>query len=414
MIIKTIKKNIDSLIHGHVAPEFEKVREEFTSNFTEHGEIGASCCIYYKGNKVVDLWGGYKNKKTNEVWQENTIAKVFSTTKGMSLLVLAKLHSEGKLDYNEKVSSYWPEFAIKGKKNITVEQLITHKSGLVLLDRKVKVSELNNFDELSRLLEQANPLWEPGKKQGYHSATIGLFMQQLVRRIDSKGRTIGQYFSETIAKPLNIDFYIGLPENIDTGRLASLKMLVPPMAIFNLNKPPSGLLKQLINPFSLMMKSFTLIKTDIKNPLEELKFEEAAGGGVGNAQALAKVYGILAKGGEELDISPETLKIMSKNTISPLDGHFDQVMKIKPVSKQVGWSSAGYRKPDEAFNFGSDSAFGFIGSGGSFAFADPDHQTGYAYVMNKMDFYTQNDPREIALREAMYDCISKCEAENKE
>jgi len=403
----TIVKNNNTLVTGLVAEGFEGVRTEFIKNFTERGEIGASCCIYYKGKKVVDLWGGYKNKKTQELWQLNTIVKVFSTTKGMSLVVLAKLHSDGLLDYNEKVSTYWPEFSKKGKKNITVEQLITHKSGLVLLDRKVKISELNNYDELSKLLEQAEPMWEPGKKQGYHSSTIGLFIQQLVRRIDKQGRTIGQYFSDKISKSLDIEFYIGLPDHFETKNLATLKMLIPPLALFNLGKPPKGLVKQLINPFSLMMKSFTLIKIDTKEITEELKYEEASGGGAGNARALAKVYGILANGGEELDILPETLKILSQNTKSPDHGHFDQVMKIKPASRQVGWSSGGYRKPDDSFNFGGNSAYGFVGSGGSFAFADPEHKTGYAYVMNKMDFYTQNDPREIALRNAMYKCISK-------
>lgn len=119
----------------YVAPGFEEVREEFIRNFNSRNEIGASCCIYYKGEKVVDLWGGYKDKKTKEPWEENTIVKVFSTTKGMALIVLAKLHSEGLLDYNEKVCTYWPEFARNGKENITVEQLLTHKAGLVLIIR---------------------------------------------------------------------------------------------------------------------------------------------------------------------------------------------------------------------------------------------------------------------------------------
>ena len=173
---------------------------------------------------------------------------------------MAKLHSEGLLDYNETVSLYWPEFAKNGKENITVEQLITHKSGLVLLDRKVKESELHNFNELSFLMESAKPIWEPGTKHGYHSATIGLFMQQLVRRVDAKHRTIGKYFADEIAKPLEADFFIGLPDDFDEKRLAKLKELIPPMALFQLQKVPKGMLGQLLNPFSLMMKSFSLIR----------------------------------------------------------------------------------------------------------------------------------------------------------
>ena len=398
---KTIQQNQEMFIHGYVAEGFEEVKEEFIKNFTDRGEIGAACCVYYEGVKVVDLWGGYKNKKKRELWQENTIVKVFSTTKGMSLVVLAKLHSDDLLDYNEKVSTYWPEFAKNGKENITVEQLITHKAGLVLLDRSVKVSELNNHIELSKLLENSKPMWKSGKKHGYHSATIGLFEQQLVRRIDKKGRTIGEYFKEEIAKPLNVDFFIGIPDEIDKNRVATLKMISPYKGLFNLHKPPKGLLKQLLNPFSLFNKSFTVIKSDIKDPIEDLKYEDPAGGGVGEARALARVYSILANGGQELKISPETLEILATYTESPEDGNYDLVMGFETIG-----SSGGYAKPTKIFNFGSDKAFGFLGTGGSFAFADPKYKIGYAYVMNKMDFYGMNDPREIALREAMYRCIA--------
>lgn len=404
---KTIQKKDMALVHGFVAEGFEEVKTEFIRNLTTRRDIGAACCIYYKGEKVVDLWGGVKNKKTKEPWEENTIVKVFSTTKGMALLVLAKMHSDGLLDYNEKVATYWPEFAKNGKENITIEQLLTHKAGLVLLERNVKVSELHDFKTISLLLENATPLWEPGKKSGYHSATIGLYIQQLVMRIDKKGRTVGQYFAEEIAQVLEADFFIGIPENIDVNRIASLKELVPPLALFQLKKVPKGMLSQLLNPSSLMMKSFMLIKIDIKDPIEELRFEEAAGGGAGNARALAKVYGDLAIGSANLKMSKETLDIISTRTESPTEGNFDQVMKIKLVSEKAKWSRGGFCKPNIDFDYGSDSAFGFYGTGGSFAFADPKYQVGYAYTMNKMDFYTQNDPREIALREAMYRCIEK-------
>jgi len=402
-----MEQNSDKFIHGYVVEGFKEVQREFIKNFEKRGEIGASFCVYYKGEKVVDLWGGYKNQKTKELWQENTIAKVFSTTKGMSLLVLAKLHSDGLLDYDEKVSAYWPEFAKNGKENITVEQLITHKGGLVLLDKKVKISELKDYKGLSTLLENAKPIWEPGKKHGYHAGTIGLFMQQLVMRIDKKGRTIGQYFSEEIAIPLGVDFYIGLPANFDTNRVAILKELIPPLSLFNLGKLPKGMWRQTLNPFSLFWKSMLSTDWDVKDPVEELRFEEVSGGGAGEARALAKIYSILANGGGDLGISPETMKVLIKRTSLPEDGNYDEVMGIKTDGTVVGWSSGGFKKNDETFEFGSESAFGFYGTGGSFAYADPDNKIGYAYVMNKMDWYTMNDPRETALRKATYNCISK-------
>ena len=325
----------------------------------------------------------------------------------MALLVIAKLNSEGLLDYDEKVSTYWPEFAKNGKENITVEQLITHKGGLVLLDRRVKISELNNYDDLTILLENATPIWEPGKKHGYHAGTIGLFMQQLVMRVDKKGRTIGQYFSDEIAKPLGADFFIGLPDDIDTNRLATLKELSPPSSLFNLGKLPKGMWKKTLNPFSLFWKSMLSTDWDVEPLIEELKYEEVSGGGAGEARALAQIYGLLAIGGSDIGINSSTLGILDQRASLPEDGNNDEVMGIKTKGNIVGWSTGGFKKNDEIFEFGSESAFGFYGTGGSLAYADPEFKVGYAYVMNKMDWYTMNDPREIALREAMYNCIKK-------
>ena len=191
-----------------------------------------------------------------------------------------------------------------------------------------------------------------------------------------------------------------IPDDFDPARLATMKMISPMQGFFNLHKPPKGMLKQILNPFSLFNKSFTTITTDIEDPVEELKFEDPAGGGAGEARALAKVYGVLATGGHELNISSQTLEFISKFTNSPEDGNVDQVMGFETLG-----SSGGYAKPMEIFKFGSEEAFGFSGTGGSFAYADPKYKIGYAYVMSNMDFYGMNDPREMALRETMYKCI---------
>ena len=392
------------LVHGYVAPGFEEVRTEFVNNFTRRGEIGAACSIYYQGEKVVDLWGGYRDVAGTQLWEEDTVVRVYSTTKGMSLVVLAKLHSDGLLDYQERVSTYWPEFAASGKGEITVEQLITHKSGLVLLDRSVMVSELHDFASLAPLLEASTPLREPGSLSGYCAATVGLFEQQLVQRLDPQGRTVGQYFQDEIAGPLDAEFYIGLPADKDGRRLAELKMISPLAGIFNLHKPPKGMVRMIINPRSLFNKAFTVIVNDLEQPIDELRFEEPAGGGVGEARALAKVCGVLATGGGELGLSPQTMAFIASTAPPATESAEDQVMGVESVG-----SRGGYLKPYAQFNFGSDQSYGFSGTGGSFAYADPEHGIGFAYVMNKMDFYGTGDPREVALREAMYRCIEELE-----
>jgi CubicO group peptidase (beta-lactamase class C family) len=397
-----LRRGENMLIHGYAAEGFEEVRSEFIKNFKRRGDTGAACSVYYKGEKVVDLWGGYKNIDTKEPWEEDTIIRTYSTTKGMSLLVLAHLHSRGLLEYGEKVAAYWPEFAKNGKKNITVEQLITQKSGLVVLDRTVKVSELDNHAELSKLLENAVPVWEPGQKQGYCAGTVGLYEQQLVLRIDPEGRTIGRYFQEEIAGPQDIEFYIGIPADLDRERLATLQMLSPSpiKGMLNFYKPPKGLIKQLMNPDSLFNKAFYVVKNDFTDHFDELQFEEPSGGGVGEARGLAKVYGMLAMGGGELGLSAETTRFLAETAPPSAEGRLDVVMGF-----ESNGSRGGYLKPSEIYDFGSDSAFGFSGTGGSFAFADPEHDLGFAYFMSKMDYYGINDPRERALREAVYTCI---------
>ncbi len=386
-------------IHGYVADGYEEVRTEFIRNFERRGEVGAACSVFVDGKPVVDLWGGLKNETRGETWEQDTVVRVYSTTKGMSLIVLAKMHSDGLLDLDERISTYWPEFAGNGKEDITVAQLVQHKSGLVILSRPVMVSELENFNELSKLLENSKPLWEPGLRQGYCAATLGLFEQQLVRRIDPKGRSIGQYFREEIAEPLGVDFYIGLPEDMNPGRLAELQMISPsPLkGLINLHKPPKGLAGQIINQKSLFNQAFFVIVDDIGDPFRELSYEEPSGGGVGDARSLAKIYGMLATKPEELGITPETLSLMTDFAPPAEEGYLDAVMGFESHGSRLG-----HLKPDAIFDFGSESAFGFSGTGGSFAFADPDYGVGFAYVMTKMDYYGINDPRETALREALY------------
>jgi CubicO group peptidase (beta-lactamase class C family) len=397
---RRVKKDEAMLVHGYTAPGFEQVRSEFVKNFTKRGEIGAACSIYYRGEKVVDLWGGYKDVAGSEPWQEDTLVRVYSTTKGMSLIVLAKLHSDGLLEYGEKVSTYWPEFAANGKADITVEQLVTHKSGLVLLDRSVYVSELSDYAALAPLLKNSTPLWEPGSLSGYCAATIGLFEQQLVQRLDPKGRTMGAYFRDEIAEPLNAEFYIGLPDGVKANQLAELKMISPMAGIFNLHKPPRRMVGKIINPGSLFNKAFTVIVNDFDEPIDELGFEEPSGGGVGTARALARIYGALATGGSELGLVPETVALITETSPPATESNRDQVMGVESIG-----SRGGYLKPYPSFDFGGDGSIGFSGTGGSFGFADIELGIGFAYVMNKMDFYGTNDPREVALRKAMYLCI---------
>ena len=207
------------LIDGSVRIDFEPVREAFVENFSRRGELGAACCVYQGGEKVVDLWGGVRDRASGQPWRADTMVLVHSTTKGLAAMVLALAHSGGWLDYDERVSTYWPEFAQAGKKGVTVRHLLAHQAGLFAFDEKVDRLVVADLDRLAEVMARQRPAWEPGDRQAYHAISLGFYEGELLRRIDPGHRTLGRFFHEEIARPLGLEFYIGLPETIPEARL---------------------------------------------------------------------------------------------------------------------------------------------------------------------------------------------------
>src|SRR5215211_4557637 len=189
-------------IEGHVSRGFETVREVFAENFADRGELGGACCAYFRGEKVVDLWGGIRNKQTGEPWQHDTMVIVYSATKGLAAMTLALAHSRGWLDYDERVCTYWPEFAQQGKERITVRHLLAHQAGLFAFDEPVDRNVVADLDRLAVVLARQKPTWEPGTRQAYHAITLGFYESELLRRIDLRHRSLGQFFQDEIATPL--------------------------------------------------------------------------------------------------------------------------------------------------------------------------------------------------------------------
>src|SRR6188472_1153319 len=186
-------------IQGYVSKGFEAVRAAFLDNFLLRKELGAACCVYREGKKVVDLWGGIRNKATGEPWQEDTMVIVRSATKGLAAMTLALAHSRGWLDYDERVAEYWPEFAQAGKRNVTVRQLLGHEAGLPVVDERLDPRILADFDRLAAAIAKQRPAWPPGKRHGYHGVSLGWYEGELIRRVDPEGRTLGRFFREEIA-----------------------------------------------------------------------------------------------------------------------------------------------------------------------------------------------------------------------
>jgi CubicO group peptidase (beta-lactamase class C family) len=379
---------------GFVKSEFEAVREAFVENFERRSELGAACCIYYHGEKVVDLWGGLRNKAPHEPWEEDTMALVASATKGIAGLTMALAHSRGMFDYDDPVSKYWPEFAQQCKDKITIRQLLAHQAGLYALDERVDATIEASLDRLAVILARQKPAWEPVTRQAYHAITLGFYESELLRRVDPRHRSLGRFFHEEIATPLDLDFYIGLPQEIPNSRLAKIHMAIPTRtAAF---KAPPRLLLDIGNPRSRIRRALWGELPEDKELIYPRNVEVPSGGGIGTAREIAKAYCIFANGGKELGLREETLKQLMAPAVPPTRGFYDEVMKMDGMQMSLG-----FMKPSPKSPFAHPSAFGMPGFGGCLGFADPDAGVGFAYVPNLSDFYLM-DPRQNALRHAMY------------
>ena len=198
------------------------MREAFADNFARRGELGGACCAYHRGEKVVDLWGGVRNKQTGEPWEQDTMVIVYSATKGLAAMTLAIAHSRGWLDYEERVCTVLAGVRAAGQGAITVRQLLAHQAGLFALDEPVDRSVVADLDRLAVVLARQKPAWEPGTRQAYHAITLGFYEGELLRRVDPQHRSLGQFFQDEIASPLGLDVYIRLPEDIPNSRLATI------------------------------------------------------------------------------------------------------------------------------------------------------------------------------------------------
>ena len=385
-------------VEGFVSRGFEAVREAFADNFARRRELGGACCVYRRGEEVVDLWGGVRNKRTGEPWERDTMVIVYSATKGLAAMTLAIAHSRGWLDYEERVCTYWPEFAQHGKAQITVRQLLAHQAGLYVLDEPVDRSLVADLDRLAVVLARQKPAWEPGTRQAYHGITLGFYESELLRRLDPQHRSLGQFFHDEIASPLGLDVYISLPEDIPNGRLATMTR---PTWLELFHGFPLRLALDTMNRRSKISQALRGSELPHDEPrVYARNLEVPSGGAVGTARAIAHAYSVFATGGRELGLRSETLELLSAPAVAPTRGFYDECLKGHGIQ-----FSLGFMKSSPALPFGSPRAFGSPGAGGALGFADPVTGVGYAYVTNRMGTRLAGDLRDVALRDALFSCI---------
>jgi CubicO group peptidase (beta-lactamase class C family) len=326
---------------------------------------------------------------------------VYSATKGLVAMTLAMAHSRGWLDNEQRVARYWPEFAQQDKARITVRQLLAHQAGLFAFDEPVDPSMVADLNRLAVVLARQEPRWEPGTRQAYHAITLGFYEGELLRRVDPQHRSLGTFFQDEIASPLGEDVYIRLPKEVSNSRLATL---APPRQIDMLTG-----FRPLRLMFAGMNRRSNIYQALVTNPgfaiahdaerVYARNLEVPSGGAVGTARGIAHAYGVFAAGGRELGLRPETLESLAAPASPPARGFYDECLK-----GEIQFS-LGFMKPSPTWRFGSPRSFGSPGSGGSLGFADPAVGVGYAYVTSQMGTRFTGDPRDIALRDALYSAL---------
>ena len=367
----------------------------FRENFEKLGELGAAVSVWQNGKPIVDLFGGFCDAGREKAWTAETLVLVWSATKGIGSACVLHALQQQKIELTRTVAEFWPEFAQANKDKITLGQLLSHQAGLCALDQRVDVLD---YDGVIRALAAQIPLWPPGSTHGYHARTFGFLLDELIRRIT--GKTLSDYWQENFARPLELDFWIGLPEQ-ENSRVATIyaaKIGKPP--------EPAQFYRDLVAPGTLARKTFTspygLNVISKMNDPGIRSHPNVSFGGIGTASALAKFYSMLANGGElngQVFFSEETIQRMT-TTLS--DG-MDRVFQIATAF------SAGFMKDSRAAArriFGpSATSFGHPGAGGSHAFADPENKIAFAYVMNQMEQSVLPNEKSLRLVSKIYDLL---------
>ena len=374
----------------------EKLRQRlkplFQENFDKRGELGAAVSVWQNGKPIVDLYGGFCDATRERPWTADTLVLVWSATKGIASGCVLHALQQQKIELKRPVAEFWPEFGEADKDKITLGQLLSHQAGLCALDQRVDVLD---YAGVIRALEAQAPLWPPGTVHGYHARTFGFLLDELTRRI--AGKTLSDYWQENFSRPLELDFWIGLPEK-ENSRMATIYA-----AKTGKQPEPAQFYRDLVTPGRLARKTFTSpyglnVISKMNDPHIRVQ-PNVSFGGIGSASALAKFYSMLANGGElngQRFFSQEAIAWMT-TTLS--DG-IDRVFQI-PTAFSAGFMKDS-RHAERRMFAPSATSFGHPGAGGSHAFADPENKIAFAYVMNQMEQSVLPNKKSLRLVDAIY------------
>jgi len=379
-------------IHGYCDPKFAAVREAFETNFRVEEEVGSCVSVVVDGKYVVDLWGGWKDKACTKPWERDTIVCMMSVSKGVSGITFNILLDRGLVDLDTPIAKYWPEFAQAGKEKIPVRYALDHRAGLAVCSEKLPPGSLFDWKVITESLARQAPLWEPGKQAGYHIHNQGFILGEIIRRVT--GKSLAAFYRDEIGKPLGLDYYIGCLSKEARDRCAETIPATQRTMFAATTEAPNSMLAQSWNEWPLGDRATVI------NSREFREAEIPSGNGHGNARAIARLYGAIARGGE-LD----GVRIMSEASIRRMitEQHcMKEVMLGRNYHQALGVL---LNTPDIVWMGPNPKAFGHQGIGGALGMGDMDAKLGFSYAMNKWHDRHDNGPRARRLIEAVYKCL---------
>jgi CubicO group peptidase (beta-lactamase class C family) len=398
MANRTISKNTRAgTVEGEFDPKFEGVVAAFVENFERRDEVGASCCLTLEGRTVADLWGG-RVAVDGAAWSRDTISVVFSATKGATALCAHMAADRGQLDLDAPVTRYWPTFGQAGKEEALVTMMLDHSVGLPHLRTKVRKGGFYDYDYMIGLLEREEPFWKPGIRNGYHGITLAWTIGEMVHR--STGKRLGAFFHEEVAKPLGLDFAIGLPADREP-RVAPM-IYAPITDEVRNSRVSQAAVKEKDSATHYFM--FNMGGFDA-NSHEAHAAEIGSANGISNARGLAGLYAPLANGGELKGVRLVDRDALQRMALCSVATHEDATLRI-PTRFSLGFMKAmDNRRLDNAAHCSlliGEPAFGHVGAGGSLGFADPECRMSFGYTMNRMGFGILMNDRGQSLVDAAY------------
>jgi CubicO group peptidase (beta-lactamase class C family) len=373
-------------ISGTYSAEFEGVRDALAANIDAGHDIGASVSVIVEDETVVDIWGGHLDQDRTTPWERDTIINVWSTTKTMSFLCAHMLVDRGELDFYAPVAQYWPEFKAGGKERVEVRHLMSHTAGLSGWQEPMQPADLYDWEKCTSLLAAQEPWWEPGTASGYHAVTQGYLIGEVVRRVT--GQSIGSFFADEIAGPLDADFHIGTPAACDE-RVA--KVIPPPPLPMDGLDPTSVVVRTLANPRLDAGQSWSI---------DWRRAEIPAAGGHGNARSVARIQSAMALGGVV-----DGVRLLSEegcNRVFDEQSYGPDLVLSVPLRFGMGY---GLNSADTPLSPNQRACF-WGGWGGSLVVLDYDAKVAIAYVMNKMGDGTLGDFRGASIAIAAFAALA--------